>query len=72
MAFDVSLVSRVSEEIGHSARRLKEHVNSPNELIVELQKIESSINSLKNLTEGIDAAGMNATTTQHAPNQNQT
>lgn len=71
MPFDVSLISRVSDEIENSARRLKQSANSPNELMAEVQKIETSISSLKSLTTGTNAAGANARTAQYAPNQNQ-
>jgi hypothetical protein len=72
MQFDVGLISRVSNEIKESANRLQQHVNSPNELNMEIQKIESSINSLKNLSESAAPAGANAKTTQLSPDQNQT
>lgn len=71
MVFDVSLISRLSEEIGNSARRLQQTANSPDEIITEVQKIESSINSLKAMAIGTNAAGVNANTPQHAPDQNQ-
>jgi hypothetical protein len=71
MAFDVSLISRISDEIENSGKRLREIVNSPNELTAEVQKIESNINSLKSLTKGTKGAGANANTAQYAPNQNQ-
>jgi DNA anti-recombination protein RmuC len=72
MKFDVSLVSRVSDEIGNSARRLKQHANSPNELQAEIQKLESNISSLKDLAQNNQAAGANAEAAQLAPDQNQT
>ncbi|MFC5713840.1 hypothetical protein ACFPU1_13790 [Thalassorhabdus alkalitolerans] len=72
MRFDVSLVSRVSEDIEDSAKRLREIVNSPQELSAELQKIESCVRSLQSLSEGQNQAGANAANAQHAPDQNQT
>ena len=72
MKFDVSLVARVSDEIGNSARRLKHYANSPNELQAEIQKLESNITSLKDLANGNQAAGANAESVQVVPDQNQT
>ncbi|SDI35406.1 hypothetical protein SAMN05192534_1385 [Alteribacillus persepolensis] len=71
MKFDVSLVSRMSDEIEQSGKRMREMVNSPYELQMELQKLESSLQSLKSLTENQSQAGSNANTTQTYPNQNQ-
>ncbi|MFB4162940.1 hypothetical protein ACE1TI_03660 [Alteribacillus sp. JSM 102045] len=71
MKFDVSLVSRMSDEIEESGKRIREMVNSPEELKSEVQKLESSLQSLKSLTEENNAAGANANTTQTYPDQNQ-
>jgi D-ribose pyranose/furanose isomerase RbsD len=71
MMFDISLISRVSDEIESSAKRLKQHVNSPVELTNEIQKIEASLLSLKSLNQQTQVAGSNARTSQLAPYQNQ-
>lgn len=71
MSFDVALINRVGDEIEASARRLKENVNAPAELNIEIQKIESSLHSLKSLAQATSFAGENANTTQLTENQNQ-
>jgi regulator of replication initiation timing len=71
MQFDIALIQRVSKEIEESSKRMQEIVNSPNELTVELQKIQSSLNSLQSLTQNTNIAGTNANTAQYAPHQNQ-
>ncbi|WP_276357932.1 hypothetical protein [Cohnella caldifontis] len=70
--FDVATVNRVAQEIEASGRRIQAIVNSPNELETEILKIQSSLDSLQSLTQAGQAAGANAHTAQHAPNQNQT
>jgi hypothetical protein len=65
------LINRVAKEIESSAKRLQQNVNSPNELTMEVQKIQSSLNSLQSLTRNADGAGANANTAQYAPDQNQ-
>jgi hypothetical protein len=71
MQYDVALVSRVSEEIEGSARRLKQNANTPDELKMEIQKIESSLDSLKSLNQTTAKAGANAKTAQTIIDQNQ-
>lgn len=70
MAFDVDIIHRIADEIESSAKKLKEQVNSPNELTKQLQVIQSSVNSLQSLTRN-GAAGGNASTAQQTPGQNQ-
>ncbi|WP_166245477.1 hypothetical protein [Paenibacillus turpanensis] len=69
--FDVSMVNRVAKEIEESGRRMQQIVNSPTELTAELNKVQSSLNSLQSLTQADRAAGANANTAQYTPNQNQ-
>ncbi|WP_426446144.1 hypothetical protein ACP26L_21255 [Paenibacillus sp. S-38] len=71
MQFNVSTVNRVAKEIEESGKRIQAAVNSPNELESELQKLQSSMDSLQSLTQAGRAAGANANTAQNAPNQNQ-
>jgi hypothetical protein len=71
MAFDVSMINRVGKEIEDAAKRLQKTVNSPDELTMELAKIESSLRSLESLAGMESYAGANAKTAQYAPNQNQ-
>ncbi|WP_199618665.1 hypothetical protein [Paenibacillus alkalitolerans] len=71
MQFDISTVNRVAKEIEESGRRMQAVVNSPNELAAEIQKIQSSLDSIQSLTQAGRAAGANVNTEQHAPNQNQ-
>ncbi|SDJ04255.1 hypothetical protein [Alteribacillus bidgolensis] len=71
MKFDVSLVSRMSDEIEESGKRIREIVNSPEELKTEVQRLESNISSLKELTEADNGAGANANAMQTYPDQNQ-
>jgi hypothetical protein len=71
MQFDVTLIERVAKEIEESGKRLQEYVNSPNELTSDLQKIQSSLNSLESLVRNSAGAGTNGNTAQYAPDQNQ-
>nr|WP_275984101.1 hypothetical protein [Paenibacillus hamazuiensis] len=64
------MVHRTADEIEECARRLQQHVNSPQELQMELLKIQSCIDSLGSLTRN-ESAGANAKTAQLTPNQNQ-
>jgi len=70
LAFDVDIIHRIADEIESSAKKLKEQVNSPNELTHQLRVIQSSVNSLQSLTRN-EAAGVNASTAQQTPDQNQ-
>jgi regulator of replication initiation timing len=70
MQFDIALIQRVAKEIEESGKRMQQIVNSPNELKMELQKIQSSLDSVKSLSQTHEA-GTNAHTAQYAPNQNQ-
>lgn len=70
MQFKASTANRVAKEIEESGRRMQV-VDSPQELLSEIQKIQSSLNSLQALTQVDQAAGANANTAQQAPNQNQ-
>lgn len=70
MSFDVGLVNRICSDIENTAKSLKQHVNSPNELTKEIQRIESNLESLRSMSQKIQGAGSNADA-QLTPHQNQ-
>lgn len=70
MQFNVSTVNRVAKEIEESGRRMQA-IDSPRELLSEIQKIQSSLNSIQSLTQVDQVAGNNVNTAQQAPDQNQ-
>lgn len=69
--FDVGTIHRVAQEIEATGKRMQQVVNSPNELTMELQRLQSSMDSLQSFMRNTNAAGGNANTAQTVPDQNQ-
>ncbi|MGO0059814.1 hypothetical protein ACTID9_07360 [Brevibacillus fluminis] len=57
--FDVSLVHRLADQLEGVAVSMKSHVNNPDGLQNELQRVASIVNSLQELVKVTDANGAN-------------